>query len=138
MFWGSFHLWLIINCTLLYPYVILVIASYSSKGFLIFFSFLSYCFFKDTYCYGTLWTLNNFYFLFFYFSILLFFFFCFFFFLKNDEEAHDNEVIWQVTWCDITSLEHDGRVWKMMSGHMEYIWWPWVRHEADMRIEHGL
>ena len=59
------------------------------------------------------------------FYFLLFFnftflFFCFFFFLKNNEEAHDNEVTWQVTWCDVTSLEHDGKVWKMTSGHMEY------------------
>jgi len=77
--------------------------------------------------------INNFYFILFYFSILLYFFF----FLKSDEEAHDNEVTWQVTWCDVTSLEHDRRVWKMMSGHMEYIWWPWIGHEAGMRMKHG-
>ena len=50
--------------------------------------------------------INNFYFIFFYFSILLFFFFFFFFFLKSNKEAYDNEV----TWCDITNLEHDERV----------------------------
>jgi len=75
--------------------------------------------------------INNFYFIFYYFSILLFFF------LKNDKEACDNEVTWQVTWCDVTSLEHDGRVWKMTSGHIEYIWWPWVGHETGMRMKHG-
>jgi len=40
----------------------------------------------------------------------VYFSFSFLFILKNDEEAHDNKVTWQVTWCDITSLEHDGRI----------------------------
>ena len=92
---------------------------------------------KPHWCYGMLWTLNNFYFILFYFSILLLFYFCFFFFLKNNKEACDNEVTWHVTWCDVTSLEHDERVWKMMSRHMEYIWWPWVEHKINMRQTWG-
>ena len=82
------------------------------------------------------WTLTIFIFifLFFYFSdfVLIFFFFSFLF-LLDDEEAHDTAVTWQVTWCDIISLEHGGRVWKMMSGHMYTTWWPWVENEVDMR-----
>ena len=115
--------------------------------FLMFILFLIYILFSNlglefsvrswSYCYMVimLWValdINNFYFILFYFSILLFFFF----FLKSDEEARDNEVTWQVTWCDITSLEYDERVWKMMSGHMEYIW-PWVGHKTGMRMKHG-
>ena len=59
--------------------------------------------------------------------ILLFFWISFSFI--NDEEACDIAV----TWCDVICLEHGRRIWKMISGHMEYIWWPWVRREADMR-----
>ena len=81
--------------------------------------------------------INNF--ILFYFIFLIFFFFFFFpyFILKDDEEAHDKEVTWQVTWCDVIGLEHGRRIWKMTSGHLEYTWWPWVRHEAEMRIKHG-
>ena len=41
MCWSMFHLWLISNCALLYPYIISVSASYSSRGFLIFSSLFS-------------------------------------------------------------------------------------------------
>ena len=80
------------------------------------------------------WTLTIFLFLFFYFSdfILIFFFFSFLF-LLDDEEAHDTTVTWHVTWCDVIGLEHGGRVWKMMLGHMKTTWWPWVGNEMDMR-----
>jgi len=36
MCWSMFHLWLISNCVLLYPYIISVSTSYNSRGFLIF------------------------------------------------------------------------------------------------------
>jgi len=85
-------------------------------------------------CYGTLWALTIlFYFLLFF---RVYFSFSFLFILKDDEEACDNEVTWQVTWRDITSLEHDGRVWKITSGHMEYTWWSWIEYEAGMRIKY--
>ena len=61
------------------------------------------------YCYGTLNT-NNFYFLFFYFSWFYFSFSLFYFPGKTMKQACDKKVTWQVTWCDVTSLEHDGRV----------------------------
>ena len=75
---------------------------------------------------------------FFFFLILLFFFFFFFsyFILKDNEEACDKEVTWQVTWCDVIGLEHGRRIWKMISEHLEYIWWPWVRYEVGIRMEH--
>ena len=74
---------------------------------------------------------NNFYFIFFYFSdfTLLFFYFL----LKTMKKAHNKEVTCQVTWCDVISLELDGRVWKMTSGHLEYTWWPWVGHKCQDR-----
>ena len=88
-------------------------------------------------------TLTIFLFLFFYFLFFYFFWFYFSFSLlyfpgKTTKKAHDKEVTWQATWCDVTSLEHGEIVWKMTSGHMEYTWWPWVRSEANMRMEHGL
>jgi len=67
------------------------------------------------YCYGTLWTLIVF--ILFYFIFLILYRFCFSFLLDN-EEVHDIVVTWYVTWCDIIGLEHGGRIWKMMSGHM--------------------
>ena len=81
---------------------------------------------------------NHFYFILFYFSDFTFLFLYFIFLGKTMKQAHDKEVTWQVTWCDVISLEHGRRVWKMTSGHMEYTWWPWVGSEADMRMEHGL
>ena len=62
---------------------------------------------------------NNFLFLFFYFSdfILIFFLFSFIF-LLDDKEACDTAVTWQVTWYDVIGLEHGGRIWKIISGHM--------------------
>ena len=76
---------------------------------------------------------NNFYFILFYF----FWFYMDFLFILDDREAHDMEVTWQVTWCDVISLEHSGRVWKMMSGHMEITWWSWVGNEINIRMQHG-
>ena len=76
--------------------------------------------------------MNNFYFLLFSDFIGIFFFF-----LLDNEEAHDMAVTWYVTWCDVTSLEHDGRVWKMMSGHMKYTWWPWIEYETGIRTKYG-
>ena len=80
---------------------------------------------------------NNFYFILFYFSDFTLLYFTFLFFWRMMKKARDKEVTWQVTWCDIISLELDGRVWKMTSGHLEYTWWPWVGHEAGMRMKHG-
>ena len=90
-------------------------------------------------CYGTLNT-NNFlfYFILFYFFWFYFSFSLFYFPGKTMKKTCDKEVTWQVTWCDIIGLEHSRRVWKMMTGHLEYIWWPWVRSEVDMRMKHGL
>jgi len=78
---------------------------------------------------------------------ILFFFYLFFFWFyfsfsfsfsfRTMKKAHDKEVTWQVTWCVVISLELDERVWKMMSGHLEYTWWPWVEHEAGMRMKYG-
>jgi len=80
---------------------------------------------------------------------ILFFFYLFFFWFyfsfsfsfsfsfRTMKKACDKKFTWQVTWCDIISLELDGRVWKMTSGHLEYTWWPWVGHEAGMRMKHG-
>ena len=87
-----------------------------------------------------IWTLTIFIFFSFIFSdfTFTFSFSLLYFPRKMMKQAHDKEVTWQVTWCDVTSLEHGGIVWKMMAGHMEYTWWPWVRSEADMRMEHGL
>ena len=85
-------------------------------------------------CYGYSDT-YNFYFIFSDFTFL----FLYLIFLERrwrrhvTRKSHDRS-----HWCDITSLEHGGIVWKMTSGHMEYTWWPWVRSEADMRMEHGL
>ena len=45
-----------------------------------------------------------------FFLILYFFSFEFLFSFSNEEEARDIAVTWHVTWCDVTSLEHDGRV----------------------------
>ena len=79
------------------------------------------------YYYGTLWTLT--FFFFFYLFFLILYFFSFLFLFINDEEAHDIAV----TWCDVIGLEHGWRICKMMSEHMVYIWWLWVRCEANMR-----
>ena len=76
----------------------------------------------------------------FYFSFIYFFFwfyFSFSFSFRTIKKTHDKEVTWHVTWYDVISLELDGRVWKMMSGHLKYTWWPWVGHEAGMRMKHG-
>jgi len=81
-----------------------------------------------------IWTLTIF--ILFYFIFLILLFFSFIFLWKTMKKAHDKKVTWQVTWCDIISLKPDGRVWKMMSGHLEYTWWPWVRSEASMRLKH--
>jgi len=87
-----------------------------------------------------LWNTSNltFYFSFiFLLSIFLFFFWfyiSFSFSFRTMKKAHDKQVTWYVTWYDVISLELDGRVWKMTSGHLEYTWWPWVRNEADMRL----
>ena len=86
-------------------------------------------------CYGTLWTLI-FFFSFYLFFLILYFFsfeFLFLFLFIDNEEACDIAVTWQVTECDIIGLEQSRRIWKMMSGHMVYTWWPWVRHKANMR-----
>ena len=47
---------------------------------------------------------KNFYFL------LFFWLYRDFFFLLDDEEAHDIAVTWHVTWCDVISLEHGGKI----------------------------
>ena len=75
--------------------------------------------------------------LFFFYLVFFWFYISFSFSFRTMKKARDKEVTWQVTWCDIISLELDGRVWKMTSGHLEYIWWPWVEHEAGMRMKHG-
>ena len=55
-----------------------------------------------------------------YFSDFILILFCFvFIFIFDDKEAHDTAVTWYVTWCDIIGLKHDGRIWKMMSGHID-------------------
>jgi len=82
-----------------------------------------------------IWTLTIF--ILFYFIFLILLFFSFIFFWKMMKQARDKEVKWQVTWCDVISLEPDRKVWKMISGHLEYIWWPWVRSEVSMRLKHG-
>ena len=82
------------------------------------------------------WTLTIFFLFSFIFSDFTFLFL--YFIRETMKKARDKEVTWQVTWCDIISLEHSRRVWKMMSGHLEYTWWPWVRSEVDMRMKHGL
>jgi len=57
---------------------------------------------------------------------ILFFFYLFFFWFyisfsfRTMKKACDKEVTWHITWCDVISLELNGRVWKMMSGHLEY------------------
>jgi len=53
---------------------------------------------------------NNFYFIFFYFSDFTFLFFFFLFFWRTMKKACDKEVTWQVTWCDVISLELNERV----------------------------
>jgi len=74
-------------------------------------------------CYGTLWTLTIFIFLLFIF--LISYQFCFSFLLiLDDEEVCDTAVTWHVTWCDVIGLEHSGRIWKIISGHMYTTWWP--------------
>ena len=84
------------------------------------------------------WTLTILFFFSFIFLILYWFSFLFsFIFLLDDEEVHDTAVTWQVTWDDVIGLEHGGRIWKMMSGHIYTTWWPWVGNEADMRMKHG-
>jgi len=82
-----------------------------------------------------IWILTIFILFSFIFLILLFF--SFIFFWKTMKKAHDKEVTWQVMWCDIISLEPDGRIWKMISEHLEYTWWPWVRSKVSMRLKHG-
>jgi len=74
-------------------------------------------------CYEMLWTLTIF--ILFYFIFLILYWFCFsfvFLFLLNNEEAHNATITWHVTWCDIIGLEHDGRIWKITSGHMYTTW----------------
>ena len=67
-------------------------------------------------CYGMLWTLTIFILFYFILFFLILYRFCFpFLFLLDDGESCDTEV----TWCNVISLEHSGRVWKMMSEHME-------------------
>ena len=54
---------------------------------------------------------NNFYFLFLLFSDFIGILFSFSFsFLLDKEEAHDTEVTWHVTWCDVIGLEDGGRI----------------------------
>ena len=55
------------------------------------------------------WTLTIFFFFSFIFLILYWFSFSFIF-LLDDEEACDCDVTWKVTWCDIISLEHGGKI----------------------------
>jgi len=74
---------------------------------------------------------NNFYFIWFYFSDFILILFCF---LLDDEEARDTIVTWQITWYDVIGLKYSERSWKMTSGHMYTIWWPWVENEADIRL----
>ena len=79
----------------------------------------------------------TFFFLFYLFFLILYFFsfeFLFLFLFSDNEEARDIAVTWHVTWFDVISLEHSGRIWKMMSGHMYTTWQPWVGNEADMRL----
>jgi len=84
------------------------------------------------------WDTNNFSFLLFNFSDFILILFCFLFdFILDNEEACDIAVTWHVTQYNVISLEHDGRIWKMMSGHMNTTWWSWVRYKADMRMKHG-
>ena len=75
--------------------------------------------------------------LFFFYIFFFWFYFYFYFSFRMMKKAHDKEVTWQVTWCDVISLELDERVWKMTLGYLEYTWWPWVGHKAGMRIKHG-
>jgi len=74
----------------------------------------------------------NILFFFYLFFFWFYFYFYFYFYFRTMKKTCDKEV----TWCDIISLELDGRVWKMISGHLEYTWWPWVGHEAGMRMKH--
>ena len=54
--------------------------------------------------------MNNFYFLFLLFSDFIGILFSFSFsFLLDNEEAYDIKVTWQVTWCNVISLEHGRR-----------------------------
>ena len=77
--------------------------------------------------------MNNFYFLFLLFSdfIGIFVFFFFLFSFLDNKEVCDIKVTWLITWCDIIGLEGGRRIRKMTSGHMEYTWWPWGRHEDE-------
>ena len=69
---------------------------------------------------GGSWVLWNtltltFFFLFYLFFLILYFFsfeflFLFLFLFSDDEEAHDIAVTWHVTWCDVISLEHSGKI----------------------------
>ena len=54
--------------------------------------------------------INNFILFYFIFWFYFSFFFLSYFILKDDEEAHDKEVTWQVTWCNIIGLEPGGRI----------------------------
>jgi len=56
------------------------------------------------------WMLTIFYFILFYFFWFYFSFSLFYFPGKMMKKARDKEVTWHITWCDVTSLEHDGRV----------------------------
>ena len=56
------------------------------------------------------WTLTIFYFIFFYFSWFYFSFSLFYFPGKMMKQAHDKEVTWQVTWCDVIGLECGRRI----------------------------
>jgi len=55
---------------------------------------------------------KHFYFILFYFFWFYFFFSLFFFSfsLEMMKRVHDKKVTWQVTWCDVTSLEPGGRI----------------------------
>ena len=65
-------------------------------------------------CYGMLWTLTFFFFFYLFFLILYFFsfefLFIFIFIFSNNEKARDITVTCHVTWCDVISLEHSGKI----------------------------
>ena len=97
------------SCTLLLPFLFIIISS----SFLIFFnsSFFYtslYCFLHS--CYETLWTWTIFIFFFFYFFWLYRNFVFLFFSFRDNEEVRDIAVTWHVTWYDIISLEHSGKI----------------------------
>ena len=84
-------------------------------------------------CYETLWTWTIFILFSFIFWLYRDFVFFFLLFLDN-EEAHDTEVTWHVTWCDVIDLESSRRIYKMTLGHMYTTWWSWGKHEEVVWI----